>query len=66
MRQMQRKEVCVSERTIEATDFNRVCLTLLKIMERDQQPITVTKDGQPYVVLRPIRQEQTPDSACES
>jgi prevent-host-death family protein len=47
----------LAERTIEAADFKKVCLLLLKVMERDGEPIIIAKDGKPSVVLTSVAEE---------
>ncbi len=38
---------------VSATDFKARCLALLDEMERDGQPITITRRGHPVAVLSP-------------
>jgi prevent-host-death family protein len=53
----------MAERTIDVADVQRVCFTLLKLVERDQEPITITKDGRPFAVLSPVRNGDLPQQA---
>jgi len=47
-------------RTISATELKAKCYTLLNEAERTGTPILVTKDGDPYMVIRPLEDaEQT-------
>ena len=40
-------------RTIDASDFEAKCLELIDEVERTRELILVTRDGKPYVELRP-------------
>jgi prevent-host-death family protein len=52
------KEFDMPKQTIEASDVSKVAYILLRMVEQDRQPITITKNGEPYVVLQPIGYEQ--------
>jgi len=40
-------------------EFKAHCIRLLRELERDGQPITVTKRGKPVAVVGPMQEQQT-------
>ncbi|MBI5941852.1 MAG: type II toxin-antitoxin system Phd/YefM family antitoxin [Caulobacterales bacterium] len=44
----------MSGKTVAATQFKADCLRLIEEMERDGQPVTVTRRGRPVAVLSPV------------
>jgi hypothetical protein len=46
-------------RSIEAEDAQRVCFILLRLIERDEEPITITCEGKPMGILSPVKREQS-------
>ena len=40
-------------KTIGAAEFKATCLRVIKQMERDGQPVTITNRGRPVAVLSP-------------
>lgn len=41
-------------KTITATEFKAKCLRVIKQMEKDREPITITKRGRPVAMLSPL------------
>ena len=41
-------------KTIGAAEFKATCLRVIKQMERDGQPVTITNRGEPVAVLSPV------------
>ena len=48
-------------KTVSATDFKARCLRLIKQMNQDREPVTVTNRGRPVAILSPLP-EQKPSS----
>lgn len=44
----------MSSRTIGATEFKATCLRVIDDMNRDGQPVTITRRGRPVAVLSPV------------
>jgi len=42
-------------KTIGAAEFKAVCLRVIDEMNRDHEPVTITKRGKPVAVLTPVR-----------
>ena len=41
-------------KTIAATEFKAKCLRVITQMNKDHEPVTITKRGQPVAVLSPL------------
>jgi len=44
----------MSGKVVAATQFKADCLRLIEEMERDGQPVTVTRRGRPVAILSPV------------
>ena len=50
-----------SVKTIAATEFKAKCLRVIREMEKDHEPVTITRCGQPVAMLTPYPQtNETP------
>ncbi len=49
-----RVEKQMTARQIPATEFKAKCLRIIKEMNRDGQPVTITNRGRPVAVLSPM------------
>ena len=45
-------------KTIAATEFKAKCLRVITQMNKDHEPVTITKRGQPVAVLSPLPQSK--------
>jgi prevent-host-death family protein len=48
------------KKTIEAAEFKARCLRIIDEMNRDQEPVTITKRGKPIAVLSPVKTDSEP------
>ena len=48
------------EKSVTATRFKAECLKLIETMNRDGQPIVVTRHGKPVARLTPAAEEKRP------
>ncbi len=48
----------MSPKMVPATRFKAECLRLIDEMNRDRQPVTITKHGRPVAVLAPVAGDQ--------
>ena len=46
-------------RSIEAVDVQRISFILLRLLERDGEPITITRQGEPIAILMPSQEQDT-------
>jgi prevent-host-death family protein len=44
-------------KTIGASEFKAKCLRVIERMNKDRQPVTITKRGKPVAVLSPARND---------
>lgn len=44
----------MSDRKIGAAQFKAACLRIIDDMNRDRQPVTITRRGRPVAVLSPV------------
>ncbi len=49
-------------KTIGAAEFKAACLRIIDEMNRDGEPVIVTKRGKPVAVLSPVETEKKPVS----
>jgi prevent-host-death family protein len=47
----------MSAKTIAAAQFKAECLRLIEQMNRDHEPVTITRHGKPVAVLTPVPDE---------
>lgn len=47
----------VAVKTIAAAQFKAECLRLIEAMNRDHEPVTITRRGKPVAVLSPVVDE---------
>ena len=50
------------KKKIAAAEFKAKCLRVIEQMNRDHQPVTITKRGQPVAVLSPVKPDDKPAS----
>jgi prevent-host-death family protein len=49
-------------KTIGAAEFKAKCLRVIDKMNRDHQPVTITKRGKPVALLSPVNSDDKPAS----
>lgn len=49
-------------RTIGAAEFKASCLRLINEMNRDREPVVITRRGKPVAVLSPVEEPEKPRS----
>jgi antitoxin (DNA-binding transcriptional repressor) of toxin-antitoxin stability system len=48
-------------RSIEAADVPKMCYILLRLIKRDGEPITITRNGEPILILSPAQESELKD-----
>lgn len=49
-------------KTIGSAEFKAKCLRVIDKMNRDHEPVTITKRGKPVAVLSPVKADDKPAS----
>jgi prevent-host-death family protein len=52
----------MAKRIMDAAEFKARCLRVIDEMNRDREPVTITKRGKPVAVLAPVKADERPMS----